>query len=600
MAGEECMVAKQNEDFVLDAIRIWRSENLISFFLDDIQHKVKRDRATKVSVYVAGLSAFTGSPINLFLRGESSIGKTYNTMQALAYFPQDMVIYLGGMSQKSLIHEHGILLNKNGEEIDIDNRPVKPKKRDYDSEESFNEALAQYQENVKLFREEMQDSYTLVDVTDRILVFLETPSYETLHMLKPILSHDKLEIPYKFVDKTGKGSMKTMNVRIRGWPAAIFLTVDRKYMEEIATRSFSVTPEDSDLKRIEANMLTNQQLSYPWEFEGETKGFKVIQQLLERLKEFTENGKVKVVIPFPDLHNLFPHEINRDMRDFQHFGQFLATITLLHYFQRPYIIHHDTRYLIAVAEDVRQAYDIYQELLETTRTGTDKRILDFYHIIVKTKDLWYLKNLTEAYNSKYRKKLSEASIRNMLTRLDQIGYVNIRKDDTDIRTNVFIPLKTEDREKLNNVSKLDSKASLEAKLENSFKTWLTRCSKNTVFFSYKNNPAKPGTWGESELTIEELSGLVMNGHKQENISVKTTAFLEYPVKAEATQKTEIQAEDTLKSDSKANLNISTEQQTNLGIPCPHCQGLGKKAFFANDVDLRIHISAYHETQEYVR
>ena len=36
------------------------------------------------------------------------------------------------------------------------------------------------------------------------------------------------------------------------------------------------------------------------------------------------------------------------------------------------------------------------------------------------------------------------------------------------------------------------------------------------------------------------------------------------------------------------------------IPCPYCKAQGKKMFFATDIDLRAHISTFHEPQSYTR
>ena len=116
-------------------------------------------------------------------------------------------------------------------------------------------------------------------------MFLEAPEFETFRMLYLILSHDTERIEYRFTDKSAKGSLRTVKVIIEGFPATIFLTTDRKYMEELATRSFTVTPEASKEKKIEeANKLTNLRASFPWQFSEETNEAKCIKALIESLK----------------------------------------------------------------------------------------------------------------------------------------------------------------------------------------------------------------------------------------------------------------------------------------------------------------------------
>jgi len=501
--------ASEDKGFAKRMVEIWRTKNLISYVLEDLDLRVKKDQAVKLSVLATGISAFTESPINLFLKGESGIGKTYNVTETLKYFPQEDIWYLGGMSQKSLIHAHGRLLNKDSEEIDLENRPVKPCKRDFETEADYKEATTQYQDETKTFREELKESYTLIDLSHKILVFLEAPDFGTYQMLRPILSHDKGEIEYRFVDKTAKGQLRTVKVVLKGWPATMFLTLDSKYMEELATRCFTATPESCEFKILEANVLTNFKASLPWQYSEETEAFTIIKRLIQSLQKNTRESKIDVVIPFLNLYELFPKEISRDMRDFQHFTQFLKTVTLLHYFQRPYMKIGENRFLISTLEDVHRGLEVYKEIFETTRTGTEKRILDFYHGIVKTKDQWYLKNITEAYNEKCKRKLSEESVRVMLARLDKIGYVNTQKDDElDKRKNLYVPLikgEEKDRNPLENCSWQDSKA----KLEKGFETWKENVLGKYAFYINKNIPEKEGEWGETETTLEELHRLIV-------------------------------------------------------------------------------------------
>jgi len=193
-------------------------------------------------------------------------------------------------------------------------------------------------------------------------------------------------IEYRFTDKQAKGPLRTVKVVIEGWPATIFLTTDRRYMEELSTRSFTVTPEISKEKIEEANKLTNLRVSFPWEFSEETEETRSIKALVESLKRQLLDGKTDVVIPFSNLYELFPKAIVRDMRDFQHFCQFLKAITILHFYQRPILKMSDKRFVVSTVEDVKRALEVFSELFLTTRTGTEERILKLYHDVVKTKE----------------------------------------------------------------------------------------------------------------------------------------------------------------------------------------------------------------------
>ena len=51
---------------------------------------------------------------------------------------------------------------------------------------------------------------------------MEPPRPELWDLLKPILSHDKKEIKFDFVNQTDREGHQTKKVLVRGWPACIF------------------------------------------------------------------------------------------------------------------------------------------------------------------------------------------------------------------------------------------------------------------------------------------------------------------------------------------------------------------------------------------
>jgi len=577
----------ENKDSTRNTVSIWRKENLLDFILLELDDRVKKDRPTKLSVLFCGLSSYMQHPLNLFLRGESGSGKTYNVVETLKYFPQERIMYLGGLSKTALVHDHGVLLNKNGEPIDLDDRPEKPVRKQFQNDDDFNEALKGYKDEAKAWRQELEESYTLVDLTHTIMVFLEVPDFSTFQTLRPILSHDVTEISFKFTDKVGK-RLRTMKVVVRGWPATIFLTVNMRYVEELATRSFSATPQTDELKIMLANTLTNQKNALPWQYCKETAMFLEIKGLIESLSRQIEKSDIDVLIPFLNLNDLFPHQISRDMRDFQHFCQFLKTVTFLYYYQRPQLEIEGKYYLVATVKDVDTALSVYRELFETTRTGTEKRILDFYHKIIVKQDSWLLGNATEEYNKTAKKKVSSDTVRRMLQQLDEIGYVDIRKDVDDKRKDVFAPLIKEE-EKEANQRKLDNQQDVKLKLQKGFETWLENLCSKGVFYTMKNSETRPGAWGMESITSEEFSKVVMG----ENIfSSVNEGLLQSISNNDSTSIPQLSLEETRKQELQH--NAAKLEAKNLGIPCPYCKAKGQKMFFANDVDLRAHVTAWHE------
>lgn len=538
-------------------VEVWRNENLYLYLLTDAEKTIKRDIPTKVSVFFTGLSTYLREPINLFLKGESGIGKTYVTVEMLRYFPDNDVWYLGGLSPKALVHEYGTLVNKNGEPINLEDKPIKPKRKDYENVEEYQEALREYREDFKAFNHELRDSYTLINMRHKILVFLEAPEQETYRILYPILSHDKDRIEYRFTDKSIKG-LVTRKVVIEGAPATIFLTVDRTFMEELTTRSFTVTPESSKQKINEAQKLINLKASFPWFYSEETEETKILKALVENIKRHFAGNRTDVVVPFANLYEVFPKKIIRDMRDFQHFIQLLEAFTALHFLQRPFIKCNGKRFIVSTVEDVERAFQVLNEIFETTRTGTERKILNFYHEIIKTKNEWHLSEATTKYNELHpEKKLSSDSVALMLKRLSEIGYINIEKDGADRRVNVYKPLiMEEEKGEIHRI--IENREILNAKLENGFKEWLENYPKNSQFYYYKN--FSEDKWGEQEISVEEASKLILNSEK---ISLTSNEdffgyFSNENLKLETENKLENQRESGFRENS-ANLTDGSEK-----------------------------------------
>ena len=190
-------------------------ENVIEYILTDLNKRVTHDVIAKLLVLNVGLSAYI-DPINLFLKGSSSIGKTHCTVETSKYFPKPDVKLLADLSPKALYHMSGKLMDEYGREIKLENFPKKPKKGDFKDETEFEKAKQKYEEEAKAFQQKLRGSYKLIDVSKQIWIFLETPGFETLKTLRPLLSHDAKEIEFHYTDKTSKGQFKTSKIVITG------------------------------------------------------------------------------------------------------------------------------------------------------------------------------------------------------------------------------------------------------------------------------------------------------------------------------------------------------------------------------------------------
>ena len=427
-------------------------------FMSHIGRTVKHDVTTTNLVLKTGLSAYTKEPLNVFLRGGSGVGKTYVVVNSLARFPKEDVWYLGGLSPTALVHDRGQLVDKNGEPITVVSKPEK------DSTEEEKEAYEAY-------KEKMKGSYYLVDLQGKVLVFLEAPNIETFNKLRPVLSHDVLEISYKFTDTRGKG-LSTTHVVLRGWPATVFCSTSEAFVQDLATRSFTFTPETTEDKYKDANVLTGSKAAFPWKFERDSDAVLLegyITYFKDRMKE------VQVIVPYGEkFGELFPAKFPRSMRDCKHVLGLVEVSALFHLAQRPALVRtvegQKTIYVMATKQDYDRTVDLWEKVREATETSAASHVLKFFHDVVetlaKTNRTFTVKDLTDAWNANFpTEPKSSDTIRKYVDFLCDIGYMTKERDDTDRRQNLLYVIKQESGEYTQNELSVFFKPEM-------FKEWL--------------------------------------------------------------------------------------------------------------------------------
>ncbi len=475
---------------------IYDASDIISYIQSDLNRVVKHDVHTKTASILVGVSAYVPNcQLNLFLKGASSTGKTYNVVNVMHYFPKIDVRTLAGLSPKALVHDHGTRMNSRGEEINLDDKPRKPLKKNFKDDSKYDEALAKYEEAIKAWNKEVAESYVLIDLSNTIMVFIDSPERETLNHLKPILSHDEKEVTFKFVDKTQSGTMRTAKVVVRGWPATFFLSTDKKYVEEHATRGLTMTPEVSKEKIKAAQNVTAKKRAYPWQYEKDTPEERQIKKFLWEVREAFVNNDYSVVIPFASgWEELYPSDVPRDMRDFDHLTQLVSAIAALHIHKRVVMVHDGKKYVLASASDLKRAFDIFSTVFETTRTGTDAKIFEFYYSCVMGNYDVTVNWLTDAWNThvategRSGEKRGTSTVRNWVQRLCLINYLQEVDNINDQRSHLYRPL-VDEHPKLEDMFE----KTLESKNQISLPLFLKE-----AFDSWRKNITIPVRWFKSK------------------------------------------------------------------------------------------------------
>jgi hypothetical protein len=371
-----------------------QDENLLENLVKILGKKIKRDEKNRLLVFLVCLSAYGSNPLNLFLKGESSVGKTHLAKTVAEYFPEKDVWFIGDMSPKALIHEHGRL------------------------------------ENGKVY----------ISLQDKILVFMESPRKETLEMLRPILSHDRREIEYKITDRIA-GKLGTKKVIIEGWPATLFCSTDYKFLEELSTRSMLTTPDISKEKIREVLAYKGRQYSRPWlNVEDEQ------ERLLKKAVDFLKT-EVEVCVPYAEeLAETYERNEPRVMRDFDKLMELIRMSAFLHQEQRiRFGVGDERSYLIANEYDFWVGRSLFDSVRETTVTGVPQPVIDFYdEVLCEIPGSITYQSIREKYVAVHKMSLSRTRLRTkFLEPLEDIGWLTHEPDPADGRRVIFVKCRLE-------------------------------------------------------------------------------------------------------------------------------------------------------------
>jgi DNA primase len=166
---------------------------------------IKHDNENKLVAFFCMLSAYTeDNQFNISFNAPSSTGKSYIPTEISKLFPKKDVIELGYCSPTAFFHDIG--------------NYIKSKKGYF------------------------------IDLSRKIIVFLDQPHNDLLARLRPLLSHDEKEIHLKITDKTQRAGTKTKDIFIKGFPSVIFCSAGLKIDEQEATRFILLSPETSQEK----------------------------------------------------------------------------------------------------------------------------------------------------------------------------------------------------------------------------------------------------------------------------------------------------------------------------------------------------------------
>ena len=385
-------------------------ENPIEYCISVILKEARKEqRLVKQLLYVM-LSAYTNNPLNLAINSPTGEGKNWVLEKVAEKCPAQDVEFLSGMTDKALFHKRGILVvrNEQGEYVELDtviqgiDNQIEDKNNEISrtkDKDLINGLKAFIEDLNEQKKEATNNAKKLIDLSHKILIFLDTPRMSLLSTLMSLLSHDRYEVEYEYVD-TNNG-IKTHTNILRGWPAVIFAqAIDYSKYErwpEIQRRFIVTNPEmNSKEKYQEAVDLTLDKFGLPdlvyqkliISDREKDKVREIISSIKEEMLSASGSiapGKNSTFVSFNEvLKNALPKQQTSDMSTAKRFSGFLSLLPIINIYKRPVIKISTSKNNIPVIQTVPIA--LFEDLNESIylmeyANGVRPYVLDWYYDI---------------------------------------------------------------------------------------------------------------------------------------------------------------------------------------------------------------------------
>ena len=364
---------------------------------------IKGDDVNKLITFLCGIMAYTESAqFNISFNAPSSTGKSYIPLEVTALFPEEDVLHLGHCTPTAFFYD----LTEYDEESGVGN----------------------------------------VDLSRKIIVFMDQPHFLLLERLRPLLSHDKKQLLIKATDKSDKGGHRTKNITVIGFPAVIFCTAGLGIDEQEATRFILLSP---DMGQEKIRAAINERIkkgSDERKYRAALDSDPMRQNLMRRIKAIKEAGIADIKIEDEEkVKELFlarnAHLKPRHMRDI---GKVMAIIkgsALLNLWFRK----RDGDTIITNDYDVEQGFNVWDSIYLSQELNLPPCLLEFYNQVIlplcKDGRITFRKEIQAKYLTLNHSALRDDILRQqMLPMLEAAGLIIQEPDPEDKRrVMIYIP-----------------------------------------------------------------------------------------------------------------------------------------------------------------
>jgi hypothetical protein len=255
-----------------------------------------------------------------------------------------------------------------------------------------------------------------------------------------MLSHDTPSLLYKITDKSKRGSLRTKNVELLGYPTIIFCAAKLSLDDQERTRVFILSPETSAEKLEESLRLAVARVGDREAFKQWLDSHPRRRWLKARVAAIADAQIREVVIPdqevvykrFIDSHSrLAP----RHQRDLPRILAMIKAHALLNCWHRE---HPRPDTIVASKDDIEAGFWLYGLVATPNELGLSPQVYEIYKSVIKPlieKDgMIERQAILAKYYERYGRFLSEEKLRReILPALEASGLVMQAPDPDDRR-----------------------------------------------------------------------------------------------------------------------------------------------------------------------
>lgn len=309
--------------------------------LEILGQTIKRDNANKLITFACELTAYTeDGQFNVSFNAPASTGKSYLPIEIAAFFPPEDVNIIGYCSPTAFFHDSGLSVT-------------------------------------------VEDGLTVIHLDRKVIIFLDQPHDLLLQHLRPLLSHDRKNIPIKITDKTKSAGLRTKNMLLRGFPSVIFCTAGLKMNEQEATRFLLLSPELTQEKIRDAMYFKLNKESDREAHQKSLSDNPSRERLKERIRAIRDENINYIVILSMDKIEQFFMEGRRILRP-RYLRDISRVVSLTKAFALLNLWHRDRHgsTIVASDDDVEQALTLWKTISQSQELNLPPYVFSIYNDII--------------------------------------------------------------------------------------------------------------------------------------------------------------------------------------------------------------------------